>query len=191
MVTYKEFYNAWVARPYTCKKFCSILYLDPVQHPLQTPLVLLLNHRVHSSNKVPPPFHKTALCFLPALKIATILRIPSSLPELPAQRKQGLYSVKYHETMGTPGWNVQLVGRSWGQRLAFFHSIFVHYLFWYKYKYIFAYMCYFLSTYSKLTLTSLFKRLLLIVGLFFLFPREPKKVVKSHLPAECLSDCPL
>lgn len=55
--------------------------------PSSTPGVSPLVEPLHPQLKEPPPFHRTASRFLPALKIAATLRILCSLPELPAAKE--------------------------------------------------------------------------------------------------------
>lgn len=77
--------------------------------------------------------------------------------------------------MGTPGWNVQLVGRSWRQHLTFLHNVFALDLVLCRYKCTFAYIFFFWTANSRLTPASLLKRFLLIVVVFFLYLRESQK----------------
>lgn len=65
--------------------------------------------------------------------------------------------------MGTPEWNVQLVGKSSEQDLTLFHSVFMLDLFLYKEKvHMHIYICIiYWAANLRLTLTAFFKRLLL------------------------------
>lgn len=140
---------------------------------LQTPLeyLLLLNHHTHSPGKVPPPSHKTVLCFLPALKIATPLRIPFSLPELPAAKEARALFSEISWNNGNPWMECPACGQKLKAVLDFHPQHFVLDLFLYKYRFAHIYVS--CAANSRLSLISFFRRLVLIVGGFF--SQENKK----------------
>lgn len=126
VVIYRAFYSASVADTHT-QKFCTVFYFEEVQHPLQ--------HPTTPSPPVEPPnvqlrqsasaFPQNSVLLPSGTQNSSYSGSCPHCQSSPLQRKQELYSPECPETMGTPEWNVQPMGRGSGQHLTLFHSIFM------------------------------------------------------------------